>query len=201
MSEGVVVGVCPACGKSNNIAGVTEADAKADASRFSECRIDVSCDHCGVEHRLYEFVERQRKIERKRAQEQAAAKLRASLESAKTQRRKSEDRTARGQVRENAYASDEERYHDAVMAGPKPAKPTAQPSRRPAPPQTEHADFGDLVSILREQTMHLKRMRSHLLVCRIAAFVYLIPFIVLCIALIFGGTAALITAVRRTLGV
>jgi hypothetical protein len=198
MSEGVVVGVCPACGKSNNIAGVTEADAKADASRFSECRIDVSCDHCGVEHRLYEFVERQRKIERKRAQEQAAAKLRASLESAKTQRRDREDRPARGQMREDVYASDDERRDEPATVGP---KPTAQPTQRPAPPRTEQTDLADLVSILREQTIHLKRMRSHLLVCRIAAFVYLIPFIVLCIALIFGGTAALIAAVRRTLGV
>jgi len=104
----ILIGVCPNCGKANQIAGVTDADARADASPISTRRIDVDCDHCHAQFRLHEFVEARRRFEREQRRlkeielsEKIAAQKR--LEAVEETQR-SRERAERAEVQRRAHA-------------------------------------------------------------------------------------------------
>lgn len=91
-----VQGKCPRCAWINEIGGVGEADAKADASMLSERVVHVTCDHCGHTDRLHVFWEKYRRAAREQQREERV--------KAKLDRRVQRNRERRDAARRAAEA-------------------------------------------------------------------------------------------------
>jgi heme/copper-type cytochrome/quinol oxidase subunit 4 len=72
-----VVGLCPACGKENEITGVTPEDIESDRKAVGGRPLYVTCEHCGKDNRVRAFLRAKEKRDEhdRKAQERNALEV------------------------------------------------------------------------------------------------------------------------------